>query len=215
MNRWFPAALLLLFMFSTSPKSPLLAQEIYKWEDQNGVVHYSDTPNAPTAKPMPTGDIPYSHTGSLPGESAAERNARIRSERNEARFEKQQRAPRAHPSLSRVHAQLAPNGHLRLFGVIRAKGKSVCQQPAVEVTIFDELGNTDGNFATAARPEAIMGSEEAYFEGDYLTPVGGSFAWDAAPRCSTVDGAVYGAHKRGSLKTTYGRIVRSKKFRLR
>ncbi len=212
MLRWVS---LVLVVVSTSPMSLLSAQEIYKWEDKNGVVHYSNTPSAPTAAPLNTTDIPYSHTGSLPKESAEERNVRSRGEKSDIRFERQPRLLHGLPSLSRTRAGLVPNGHLHLSGVIHMRGTSPCQEPAVEVAIFDELGNLDGNFATAARSDLIMAGEEASFEGDYITPVGGSFTWEAAPRCSTSDGPIYGAHQRGSLKTTSGRIIHAKKLRRR
>ncbi|MBI3757140.1 MAG: DUF4124 domain-containing protein [Deltaproteobacteria bacterium] len=193
--------------------TPLCAQEIYKWEDKNGVVHYGDAPTAPAAAPMNTEDIPYSHTESSPSQSSSERTPRLRREMNEVRSEKEHYLPRALPRLDRPQASIARNGRLRLSGVIRTSGKSPCQAPAVEVTIVDELGSTDGNFATLAHPDVIMRGEEARFEDEYFTPVGGSFSWDAVPRCSTADGAVYGAHKRGTLKTGQSRIIRAKKLR--
>jgi len=30
----------------------VFAQEIYKWEDEKGVVHYGNAPNRPAAKPL-------------------------------------------------------------------------------------------------------------------------------------------------------------------
>ena len=193
--------------------TPLFAQEIYRWEDKNGVVHYSDTPTAPAAAPMNAEDIPYSHTGSFPAESSSERAPRFRGEMNEVRSEKEIYPLRALPSLDRPQASIAGDGRLRLSGVIRTSGKSPCHTPAIEVTIIDELGSIDGNFATLARPDVIVRGEEAWVEGEYFIPVGGFFSWDAVPRCSTADGAVYGAHKRGTLKTGQSRIIRTKKLR--
>ena len=206
MKTWMLTALIVLW------GTPLCAQEIYKWEDRNGVVHYSDTPTAPAATSMNAEDIPYSHMGSFPSESASERTSHHR-EMNEAPSEKEHHLPRALPSLDRPQASIARNGRLRLSGVIRTSGKSPCQAPAIEVTIVDELGSADGNFATLAHPDVIMRGEEARFEDEYFTPVGGSFSWDAVPRCSTADGPVYGAHKRGTLKTEQSRIIRAKKLR--
>jgi Domain of unknown function (DUF4124) len=37
-----------------------LAQEIYKWEDEKGVIHYDDKPNQPAAKPLEKDVVPYS-----------------------------------------------------------------------------------------------------------------------------------------------------------
>jgi hypothetical protein len=104
-------------------------------------------------------------------------------EMNEVRSEKGYLS-RALPSLDRPQASIARNGRLRLSGVIRTSGKSPCQAPAIEVIIIDELGSIDGNFATLARPDVIVRGEEARFEGEYFTPVGGSFSWEAVPRCS-------------------------------
>jgi len=208
MKTWMLTALIIVW------GTPLCAQEIYKWEDKNGVMHYSDTPTVPAAS-MNAEDIPYSHTGSFPSESSSERTPDLHREMNEVRSEKEHYLSRALPSLDRPQASIARNGRLRLSGVIRTSGKSPCQAPAVEVTIVDELGSTDGNFATLAHADVIMRGEEARFEDEYFTPVGGSFSWDAVPRCSTADGAVYGAHKRGTLKTGQSRIVRSKRLRRR
>src|SRR5712692_3771305 len=63
----------------------VFAQEIYKWEDEKGVVHYGDTPNRPAARPLEKDTLPYSNTGELPSESLTEKKARRRSEREEER----------------------------------------------------------------------------------------------------------------------------------
>jgi hypothetical protein len=206
---------LMLLVCAVLPLSPVAAQEIYKWEDQNGVVHYSDTPNAPTAAPLDTADIPYSHPGNLPVHSEAEQTHHFEKNLRETDSLRQPRRSQGLPSLSHLRASLATNGHLRLSGRLRMRGKSVCDGLAVEVTIIDELGNVDGNFTTAARAEAIVGGEETDFAGEYLTPVGGTFTWEAVPLCSTADGPVYGAHQHGVMKTTSGRIVRAKTLRRR
>src|SRR5215831_1389697 len=97
----------------------LCAQEIYKWEDKNGIVHYSDAPTVPAAASMNAEDIPYSHTGSFPSESSSKKTPRLHEEMNEMRFEKERYLPRALPSLDRPQALIARNGRLRLSGVIR------------------------------------------------------------------------------------------------
>jgi hypothetical protein len=89
----------------------------------------------------------------------------------------------------------------------------MCESPAVEVTVLDESGSVDGNFATAAFPDAIARGEEEQFEGEYLTPVGDFLSWDALPRCDSSDGVVYGAHKRGTVSLKRHRTLRLKQFK--
>lgn len=206
-----PLVMLLLFIFSP----PVFSQEIYKWEDQNGVVHYGDIPTHPSAIPLEKDAIPYSHTGSLPAESARERKARARRARNEARAEGASRRLSASPHLSRTKAWITRTGRLQLSGVIRNNGKGLCDAPAVEVVVFDDNGNVDGSFQTAASSTAIARGEEARFDDEYFTPVGASLSWEAAPRCGAAEGVVYGAPKRGELKITHSRTVRLKKLRRR
>ncbi|MGE0681804.1 MAG: DUF4124 domain-containing protein [Candidatus Binatia bacterium] len=195
--------------------SPTFSQEIYKWEDENGVIHYGDRPVHPSATPMTTERIPYSHTGSLPPESAAETKARLRQEKEEARLEGRQRLPNASPSLTRPKAWIDRNGRLRLSGVLRNRGKGLCEAAAVEVVIFDDNGNKDGSFETMASSLTLARGEEARVEGEYFTPVGESLSWDAVPRCGAAEATVYGAHKRGELKISHSRTVRSKRLRTR
>ena len=135
--------------------SSVFSQEIYKWEDEKGVIHYGDRPSHPSATPMSTEEIPYSHTGSLPAESAAERKVRLRQEKEEARQEKQQRLPDASPRLSRPKAWLDRSGRLHLSGVMRNKGRGVCAVATVEVTVFDDNGSKDGSFETAISPGTL------------------------------------------------------------
>src|SRR5437870_3658355 len=116
MKTWMLIALIVLW------GTPLCAQEIYKWEDKNGVVHYSDTPTVPAAASMNAEDIPYSHTGSFPSESSSEKTPRLHEEMNEVRSEKEHYLPRALPSLDHPQASIARNGRLRLSGVIRISG---------------------------------------------------------------------------------------------
>lgn len=190
-----------------------LAQEIYKWEDEKGVIHYGDKPDQPTGKPLEKDTVPYSNTGDLPPESAAEKKARMRSERAEERASDEGRQPRPSPSLGRPKAWLDRNGRLRLSGTIRNSGKGMCESPAIEVTVFDENGSVDGDFATAASPSEIARGEEARFEGEYLTPVGDSLSWDALPRCDSAAGVAYGARKRGTLSLKQHRTLRLKTFK--
>src|SRR5205814_458940 len=111
MKTWMLTALIVVW------GTPLCAQEIYKWEDKSGIVHYSDAPTTPAAASMNAEDIPYSHTGSYPSESPSERTSHYR-ERNEAPSEKEHYLPRALPRLDRPQASIARNGRLRLSGVI-------------------------------------------------------------------------------------------------
>jgi hypothetical protein len=91
----------------------------------------------------------------------------------------------------------------------------MCELPAVEVEVFDDNGNIDGNFETAAVPSEIARGEEARFEGEYFTPVGESLSWNAVPRCGSTEGVVYGAHKTGALKLKQSRTLRLPKFKAR
>jgi hypothetical protein len=191
----------------------VFAQEIYKWEDEKGVIHYGAQPTQPAAKPFDKDMVPYSNTGDLPSESPAEKKARQRNEREEERANGGARQPRPSPTAGRPKAWLDDNGRLRLSGTIRNGGKGLCASPAVEVTVFDQDGSVDGNFATAAFPGEIARGEEAQFAGEYLTPVGDSLSWDVLPRCDSVAGVVYGAHKRGSVSLRQHRILRLKKFK--
>jgi len=191
----------------------ILAQEIYKWEDEKGVIHYGDQPTQPAAKPFEKDVVPYSNTGDLPPESPVKKKARQRSEREEERADRSGRQPRPSPSLGRPKAWLDHNGRLRLSGAVRNSGKGMCAAPAVEVTVFDENGSIDGNFATAAFPGEIARGEEAQFAGEYLTPVGDSLSWDALPRCDSAGGVVYGARKRGTVSLKHHRTLRLKKFK--
>jgi hypothetical protein len=190
-----------------------LAQEIYKWEDEKGVIHYGDKPAQPAAKPLEKDAVPYSNTGDLPPESPAEKKARLRSEREEERASDEGRQPRPSPSLGQPKAWLDRNGRLRLSGAVRNSGKGMCESPAIEVTVFDENGSVDGNFATAASSIEIGRGEEARFEGEYLTPVGDSLSWDALPRCDSAAGLVYGARKRGTVSLKQHRTLRLQTFK--
>ncbi len=177
----------------------VFAQEIYKWEDEKGVVHYGDTPNRPAAKPLEKDTVPYSTTGDLPPESPVQKKARIRSEREEEHADTPRPELVPFPGLIQPTVQLDRNRRLHLSGAIYNAGPGMCESPSVEVVIFDELGSADGEFETAAFPNEIAGREEAYFEGEYLTPVGDFLSWDAIPRCDSSAGVVYGAHKRGTV----------------
>ncbi|HXG20640.1 MAG TPA: DUF4124 domain-containing protein [Methylomirabilota bacterium] len=205
----------LLFALIVLLVSPLLAQEIYKWEDENGVIHYGDIPAHPAAAPLQKDEVPYSHTGSLPATSSTEKKARLRQELDEIRMERRLRLPNAAPSLTKPKAWIERNGRLRLSGKIRNGGQGLCDAPTIEIVIFDDNGSEDGRFETLAAASTLARGEEAGFEGEYFTPVGDALSWDAAPRCGAGDGVVYGAHKRGALKIRHSRTIRLKRLRTR
>lgn len=191
------------------------AQEIYKWEDEKGVLHYGERPAHPTATPLEKETVPYSNTGSQASESPAEQKARMRREVDEARADDPGRQPNPSPSLARAKASLGVNGRLRLSGVVRNGGKGLCEAPAVEVVLFDDNGSVDGNFETAAFPDGIARGQEARFEGEYFTPVGDTVSWDAVPRCDGANGVVYGGHKSGTLKLKQSRTLRFRTLKSR
>jgi hypothetical protein len=195
--------------------APVLAQEIYTWKDKNGVVHYGDQPADPAAVPLQQEDIPYSHTGSMPYESPSEQKARLRQEREDGRREEARRSSPAAPQLSRSKAWIDQKGRLQFSGVVRNSGKGLCDAPTIEVAIFDDNGNVDGNFETVASSSSLAHGEEARFADEYFTPVGTALSWDAPPRCGAGDSTVYGAHKRGELKISHTRTIRLKKFKTR
>ena len=41
----------------------VLAQEIYKWEDEKGVIHYGEKPQSPKATPLERGKVPFYSRG--------------------------------------------------------------------------------------------------------------------------------------------------------
>ena len=202
---------LLIITFMVLLSCSALAQEIYKWEDEKGVLHYGDKPAHPAATPLEKDAVPYSNTGSLPPEE----KVRTRRERDEAYTSDAGRQLHPSPSLARPKTWLDRTGSFWLSGAIHNGGKGVCEFPAVEVVLFDENGSVDGSFEAAAFPNGIARGEEARFEGKYFTPVGDSLSWDAIPRCGNSDEAVYGARKRGTLSLKRSRILRLKKFKTR
>ena len=122
--------------------------------------------------------------------------------------------PRPSPSLSQPKAWLdKSSGDFWLSGEIHNGGRGLCDSPAVEVAVIDELGSVDGRFEVAATPTEIGRGEEAQFSGKYFAPVGNKVSWQAIPRCNGTAGVTYGAGKRGSLHITHSRTVRSKRLR--
>src|SRR2546429_558643 len=123
-----------------------LAQEIYKWEDEKGVLHYGDKPAHPAAMPLEKDAVPYSNTGSLPPED----KVRPRRERDEAYTSDAGRQLHPSPSLARPKTWLDHHGSFWLSGAIRNGGKGGCEVSAVEVVLFDENRSVDCSFVAAA-----------------------------------------------------------------
>ena len=96
---------------------------------------------------------------------------------------------------------------------MRNGGRGLCDLPTVEVAVIDELGRVDGRFELVAAPNGINKGEDAQFSGKYFAPIGDKLSWEATPRCGSSIGAIYGARKRGSLKITHSRVIRSKKLK--
>jgi len=109
------------------------AQEIYKWEDEKGVVHYGNAPNRPTAKQLEKDTIPYSTTGDLPPESPVEKKARIRSEREEEHADTPRPELAPFPGLIQPIAQLDHNRRLHLSGTIYNVGPGMGVEKSVRL----------------------------------------------------------------------------------
>lgn len=63
---------LLLILVLVLCSVPVAAQEIYKWEDEKGVMHYGDKPQQPGAKPFSKEKAPYSNLKEGQGASPQE-----------------------------------------------------------------------------------------------------------------------------------------------
>lgn len=195
---------------------PVAAQEIYKWEDKKGVVHYGDKPQQPGAKPFSKEEAPYSNLKEGQGGTASElevnpvdNTSRSRAPRCAATS-----APRPSPSMKGVKAWIdQPRGDFWFSGIIRNGGKGICETPGAEITIIDELGSIDGQFELTAKPGDLERGGEAEFSGKYFSPIGDKLSWEATPRCSGLTGVFHGAQKRGTLKIPHSRTVRTKRTR--
>jgi hypothetical protein len=190
-------------------------QEIYKWEDDKGVIHYGEKPPHPAATILEKDTVPYSTTEGSSSSYPSDGRTRSRRDLDDIQTDSVGRQPSPSPSLAKAKASLVASGRLRLSGTIRNGGKGLCESPAVEVILFDDNGNVDGSFETTAVPSGIARGQEARFEGEYFTPVGESVAWDAVPRCDGENGVVYGGHKSGTLKLKQSRTLRLKTFKTR
>ncbi len=201
---------LLVIACLTVPLPVAHAQNIYKWEDEKGVVHYGDKAPQSGAKPFLKDIVPFSlpegqsrtPVTEEPGNSSPRQGARAR----------EQRAALPSPSLKQPKVWVEyPSGNFWISGTMRNGGRGPCDAPTVEVAVIDELGKVDGRFELSAAPNDIGKGEDAQFSGSHSVPIGDKLSWEATPRCSSAIGAIYGARKRGSLRIPHSRVVPSKK----
>ncbi len=200
---------LLVIVCLTVPLPAAHAQDIYKWEDEKGVIHYGDKP-APGATPFQKGTAPFSlpegqsetSVTEEPGNSSPRRGARA------------QRTALPSPSLRQPKAWVEyPSGNFWISGTMRNGGRGLCNAPTVEVAVINELGRVSGRIELAAAPNGINKGEDAQFSGSHSVPIGDKLSWEATPRCGSAIGAIYGARKRGSLRIPHSRVIRSKKLK--
>jgi Domain of unknown function (DUF4124) len=195
---------------------PVAAQDIYKWEDEKGVIHYGDKPQQPGAKPFAKEKVPYSNLKEGQGESPQELEVEIVEDTPSSRATRRtgKPAPRPSPSIKGAKAWIdRPRGDFWFSGIIRNGGKGICETPGAEITIIDELGSIDGQFELTAKPGDLGRGGEAEFAGKYFSPIGDKLSWEATPRCSGLTGVFHGAQKRGTLKIPHSRTVRTKRTR--
>jgi hypothetical protein len=202
---------LLVIACLTIPMPFAHAQDIYKWEDEKGVIHYGDKP-APGAKPLDKATVPFS-TPEGQSEPSVTEDPSSPFPRREPRA----RAPRAalpSPSLKQPKAWVEyPSGNFWISGTMRNGGRGLCDAPTVEVAVIDELGRANDRFELSAVPNGINKGEDAQFSGSRSAPLGDKLSWEATPRCGSTIGAIYGARKRGSLRIPHSRVVPSKKLK--
>lgn len=192
------------------PVLPVYAQDIYKWEDEKGVIHYGDKPPKAGAAPFLKDTAPFS----TPGGQSATPETKEPSESSRGRRGRVQRPSLPSPSLRQPKAWVEyPNGTFWISGTMRNGGRGPCDAPAVEVAVIDELGRVSGRIELAAAPNGINKGEAAQFSGSYSVPIGDKMSWEATPRCGSTVGPIYGARKRGSLRIPHSRIVPSKKLK--
>lgn len=198
---------LLLLTTMLACASSVSAQEIYKWEDERGILHYSERPSHPAATPLVKEAVPYSTT-TTSLEALQQRDLWTPQAVGEVAVGEEDRDLPPSPRLVGARAVLGANGRLRLSGAIRNGGKGLCEAPTVEVVLFDDNGSIDGRFEAGAFPAVIGHGQEARFAGEFFPPVGERVSWDAVPRCEGAEGVVYGRHKSGSLALRQSRTLR-------
>ena len=193
------------------PMQTAQAQDIYKWEDKKGVIHYGDKPAAPGATPFKKETAPFSLPEGQSGMSVTEEPTPPSRGRRGNRV---QRSALPSPTLRQPKAWIDnPRGDFWISGTMRNSGRGLCNAPTVEIAVIDELGSVDGRFEIAATSAEIGKGEEAQFSGKHFAPVGEKLSWEATPRCGSAIGAIYGARKRGSLRITHSRVIRPKKLK--
>ena len=190
-----------------------MAQEIYKWEDEKGVIHYGEKPESPTAIPLEKGKVPYSNIKEGQGGSPAEVERVSGGESDKPRDARRAERPAARPSPSMKGAKawIDRRGDFWLSGVIHNGGKGVCEAPGAEVAVIDELGSIGGQFEVSATPNDLGRGEDAEFSGKHFAPIGEKLSWEATPRCSGTTGVIYGARKRGKLTISRHRTLRMRR----
>jgi Domain of unknown function (DUF4124) len=206
---------LLLIVVLALSSFPVAAQEIYKWEDKKGVIHYEDKPQQPGAKPFSKEKAPYSNLKEGQGKTAREPKGEAVDDKPKSRAARrtEKSAPRPSPSMKGAKAWIDQRGDFWFSGIIRNGGKGTCETPGAEIAIIDELGSIDGQFELTAKPGDLARGEEAEFSGKYFSPIGDKLSWEATPRCSGITGVFHGARKRGTLKIPHSRTVRTKRLR--
>lgn len=202
--------ILLLILLLTLRSFPVSAEEIYKWEDDKGVIHYEDRQKQPDAKPFSKEKAPYSNLKEGQGETAREPKVDAVDDNPTSRPMRraEKSAARPSPSLKGVKAWIDwPRKDFWFSGTIRNGGKGICETPGAEITIIDELGSVDGKFELTAKPGDLTRGGEAELSGKYFSPIGGKLSWEATPRCSGLTGVFHGSRKRGKLTIPRSRTV--------
>lgn len=196
---------LLSILFVAFLSSFVVAQEIYKWEDEKGIIHYGEKPESPKATPFEREKVPYSNLKDGQGEPPVE------PENQSGGKNDTPRVSRPSPRMKGAKAWIDRRGDFWLSGTIANGGKGVCEAPGVEVAVIDELGSVDGRFEINAKPNDLSRGEEAEFSGSYFAPIGEKLSWEATPRCSGTTGVIYGARKRGKLTISRHRTLRMRR----
>ena len=106
---------------------PVMGQEIYKWEDEKGVIHYGDKPQQPGAKPFSKEQVPYSNMKEGQGGIAREPQVETVTDEPEPRASRgaEKQPPRPSPSMKGAKAWIDRRGDFWLSGIIRNGGKGI------------------------------------------------------------------------------------------
>lgn len=205
-------SILVMALFSSS----VGAQEIYKWEDEKGVIHYGEKPESPKATPFKKEKAPYSNLKEGQPEvspSSFEREIEKVPKHKRAAQQKEKQLPRPSPTMKNAKAWIDQRGDFWLSGMIHNSGKGTCETPGAEIAVIDELGSVDDRFEVTAKPNDLGRGEDAEFSGSRSAPIGDKLSWEATPRCNGVTGTFDGARKRGTLRISHSRTVKMKRLR--